>query len=257
MTTASRMSAAGFQRPASSPPRRLIACVRGFDKAGKTHYSIQAPEPVFVISTSKGTEGVVEAQRAKGLDIYVYDITDRPVSLPSASTQAVQTAWTGVWKQLTQAMTDVYAEGKGTLVWDDESALWEAKRLMSFGRQSNVQHLFTEVNASYREEIVAPAYSATGMSTIFLERFRPKYVNNEWDGQAYEQSGFKALPYEVQVNVEVQRQDTNGSGALISPPVFSSIVLNSRINGKMGGSVVPGPMSSFSGLLDLLHGVDG
>lgn len=257
MTTESRLATAGFKHPSTTVSRRLIALVQGFDKSGKTEYAIQSPEPVMVISNDRGTEGIVERQRAGGLDIYIYDLRERPILPASATAQTISTEWTGVWKRLIQAMKDVYAVGEGTLVWDTETALWETKRLMSFGRQSNVQHLFTEVNAAYREEVIAPAFAATNMSTIFLERFKAKYVNDKWDGQAYERSGFREMPYEVQVNVEVRRQDENGRGELLSPPVFSSVILNSRINGRMGGSVVPGGMSSFNSLLGMLHGVAG
>jgi hypothetical protein len=105
----------------------------------------------------------------------------------------------------------------------------------------------------YREQVIVPAYSNRNMSTVFLNRFKAKYVNNEWGGE-YERAGFKDLHYEVQVNIEVRRKDKEGS-----TPKFSSVILNCRVPTKgggpnIGGSVLPGPMSTFEQVVAMVHG---
>jgi KaiC/GvpD/RAD55 family RecA-like ATPase len=244
---------AGFTVPSTTTPRRLIASVVGFDKTGKNRFSIRAPEPVMVISLDRGTEGVSEEWKAEGHDI-VHTVMDRPALPLTASTQEVSRMWGEYWKKLMTLSEAAYAVGKGTLVWDTETALWEAFRLFKFGRQSQVRHMYTEVNAAYIEEVVVPSYKHTTMSTIFLNRFKEQFVDDKWDGESYTRAGLKSLHYEVQVNMELRRKDREGQ-----PPEFSGVVLNCRVPTKgggpnVGGTVLPGPMSDFNTLLGMVHG---
>ena len=59
-TTIDSLKENGWQAGAPAAPRRLVCSIEGWDKSGKTHLAMTAPEPIVYLDLDVGTEGVKE-----------------------------------------------------------------------------------------------------------------------------------------------------------------------------------------------------
>jgi len=228
----------GFSDAVIERPRRLIASVSGKEKVGKTHFALTAPDPIFLISLDIGTEGVVDKFQAEGKRVYVYEVR--------VSKTAKQDVYVPLWENLKKIFEKVYQAGASTVVVDTATEVWELARLAKFGKLSQVlpQH-YTEVNNEFRE-LLRMSYDST-MNTIFIHKMKPKYINNARTNE-YEPSGFGDMEYNSQVNIVLDREDTEGG------PAFTAFIKDCRHNPNVNGTLLEGEMCSFSFLLDLVHG---
>lgn len=233
-----QLEAMGFSDNVIERPYRLVASVNGMPKTGKTHFALTAPDPIFFINIDIGTEGVVDKFQAAGKRIYVHD-----VRVPRTASKEV---WTPMWESLKKVFEKVYKVGAGSVIVDTDSEAYELARLAKFGKLTQVmpQH-YAEVNNEYRE-ILRLAYDSV-MNSIFIHKMKPKYINNARTNE-YEPSGLSDMEYNAQINVIMEREDTEGG------PEFSAFIKDCRHNPNVNGEWLKGEMCSFDFLLSLVHG---
>jgi hypothetical protein len=228
----------GFSDDVAERPRRLVASVNGQPKTGKTHFSLTAPDPIFFINIDIGTEGVVDKFQAQGKSIYLYD-----VRVPRTASKDI---YVPMWENLKKIFEKVFKVGKGSVVVDTDSEVYELARLAKFGKLTQVmpQH-YTEVNNEYRE-ILRLAYDSP-MNALFIHKMKPKYIQNARTNE-YEPSGMGDMEYNVQVNIEMHREAGEDG------PEFSAFIKDCRHEPSVTGTWLEGEMCSFEFLLSLVHG---
>jgi hypothetical protein len=135
----------------------------------------------------------------------------------------------------------------GVLAHNTATEVWELARLAKFGKLSQVlpQH-YTEVNNEFRE-LLRMSYDASFMNSIFIHKMKAKYINNARTNE-YEPSGFGDMEYTSQVNVILDREDTDEG------PRFTAFIKDCRHNPNVNGQLLEGEMCSFEFLLGLIHG---
>lgn len=228
----------GFSDDVIERPRRLIVSVNGKTKTGKTHFALTAPDPIFFINIDIGTEGVLDKFQAKGKRIYLYD-----VRVPRTASKEV---WLPMWENLKKVYEKVYQVGAGSVITDTDTEAYELARLAKFGKLSQVPpQFYTEVNNEYRE-LLRLAYDSP-MNSIFIHKMKPVYINKERTNQ-YEPSGMSDMEYNTQVNILMNREDTDEG------PKFSAFIENCRHDPNVNGQMLEGEMCNFDFLLSLIHG---
>lgn len=235
-----QLKAMGFDDTRRDEPKRLVACLSGREKVGKTHFALTAPGPIFFINIDLGTEGVVGKFQDQGKRIYVQD-----VRVPKLANKAV---YEPMWENLKSVFQKIYSLNEGTVVVDTDTEVYELARLAKFGKLSQImpQH-YTEVNNEYRE-VLRLAYDSP-MNSVFIHKMKPKYINNARTAD-YEPSGFGDMEYNSQINIICYREDSQeGSGM----PEFSVFVKDCRQNPSLNGTVLRGAMCDFSFLLEMVH----
>ena len=120
-----------------------------------------------------------------------------------------------------------------TIIIDTATELWELMRLARFGKLSQVQpHHYGPVNAEFRD-ILRKAYD-TDKNLILVHKQKPEYINDKRTG-GVERAGFGDIPYIVQVNMVVGR-DEDG---------FYFQVRDCRPNEALAGVEMREPMNTF------------
>ena len=272
LETTSRLAKVGFEpAPTTSPPRRLVACLSGLEKTGKTHLALTAPEPIYYISVDIGTEGVMEKFTQAGKEIYIHRLRMQMFQpLPSGAAGAEQQRrdFTPVWEDLQVAFTGALLEGQGgTVIVDTASEALEIARLAHFGKLTQVspQHQ-QEVNAEWRE-LIRQSYNSR-MSVIFIHRVREKF---EQPG-VYEIRQLPSMAYEVQINITTgygyemrEREEVPGTYRIQriqeDPKLFHAYIKDCRQNMGVAGQSLSSPSPgahvdffSFENLLSMVHG---
>ncbi len=241
-----QLKALGFSDERVDLPRRLVGSVYGKAKTGKTHFCLDAPDPILFFNIDLGTEGVIEKFQdgfngGSPKQIYKYD-----VRVPKDASKDV---YETMWADFKARITTAYKLSHGTLVVDTATEAYELCRLAHFGKLTQIlPHHYAVVNNDWRE-FMRLAYDST-LSTLFIHKVKPKYINNARTNE-YEISGMSEIPYLVQINIETTRQDDPDGG----DPEFSIKVVDSRHSPHLNGDVYTGnPMATFGFLLNLIHG---
>ena len=225
-------------------PYHLVVSLSGLAKTGKTHVSCTAPPPIVFINVDIGTEGVVNKFQA-GIDgepakqILIYD-----VRVPKENTS--KEMYEVMWNKLKMLINKAYTLKQGTVVYDTSSEAYELARLAHFGKLTQIMpHNYQQVNNEWKD-LLRTAYDSP-MNTIFIHKMKPKWVNNTRTAE-FELAGFADMCYLSQINLTTHRA---GEGENIE---FSVSVDDCRINHKVGGEVLEGPLCDFSVLLSMVHG---
>lgn len=212
----------GFEKASDTVYPRLIACISGKEKQGKSHWALTAPGDIAIFNADLGLEGVVH-KFTKEKNIYVYNYTP-------GGTDIVEMK--AMWVDLKKAWIDAFQNPKiRTVITDTATDLWELIRLARLGALTKVMpYHYGPVNAEFREFLKA-AYSATTTNLILLHKQKKKYVDDKWKGE-YERAGFSDMGFIVQLNAEVWREDEGGP--------FHILVNDSRHNPTISGVDYPG-----------------
>jgi len=239
----SKLQSMGFTDKVVETPKRLIVSIRGGQKEGKTHFALTAKPPILFYNIDIGTEGVV-GKFQEGFDgqapkqIFVYD-----VRVPAGEAQSV---YKPMWADLKQRLELSWTLRQGTVVVDTGGEAYELARLAHFGKLTQIMpHQYTQVNSEWRE-LMRRAYDSD-MSTIFIHKQKPKYVNNVRTSE-YDLAGFSEMGYLSQINLVSHRQDSDGE-----EPEFSMEVVDCRHKASLGGQWFTGPLCNFEFLLGVVH----
>lgn len=197
-----RMFELGFVEADDTVYPRIICSVGGKEKSGKTNFSLTAPDPIAILSTDIGTEGVVNKFKALGKDVWEYEI-----DMPEKYDDAVQ-IWDGDGSKSNPGVAKVYKKilkipEIRTIMLDTATEIWELLRIRRFGKLTQVMpYQYGPVNAEFRRMLKQP-YSCQ-KNLILLQKMKPVYIDDKRTSD-YENAGFSDTPYLVQVNLETFR----------------------------------------------------
>jgi hypothetical protein len=220
----------GFHAPKPEAPK-IFASVCGMAKSGKTHLALGAPGPVAFF----GFENTLSTLAPKFPGKEFQEIAFRvPVHAESAEeahaklaaktveerktlahAQAAKRALRAAdealdeWERFKKAWVDCLSPGSGfrSVVVDTGTAMWELATLARFGKTVQVpQILRGALNAEFRG-MLQMAGEARGVNVLLTHRMKQEFVGGDnavWTGR-HVFSGFKDIPYELDLSVEVAR----------------------------------------------------
>lgn len=238
-----QLKSMGFDDAVGEIRRRLVASVSGLDGTGKTHFCLTAPDPIVFYNIDIGTEGVVEKFQ-KGFDGQgAKRVLIRDVRVPKTASKDVYEI---MWAELRQSVEVAYRLKHGTMIFDTASEAYELCRLAYFGKLTQVMpHHYQIVNNDWRE-FMRLAFDSS-MSTFFIHKVKPVWVNNART-KDYEIAGMAEIPYLVQVNLSMFREDSSDGSE------FGLKILKCRQNPNLNGQILRGALCNFEMLLSLIYG---
>lgn len=231
---------AGFAPASTQRKFRMVVSVVGFPGKGKTEFGLTGPGPIAYFNLDDGAEGVIEKFQSMRGDIVTIDV-DLPHSLDSSKIKELACKE----KEKVEKAFDAALQYARTIVVDTETQLWELYRLAEFGRQSNVEHLFTALNAEYRKRYKHAVFDSS-INVVYLHKYKKEYKNNNWTGD-YELAGFGDMKYMAQVILEANRDEEGfnfrvlkcrQNGEILDGTVYQSVVL------AKAGEITPFPFRS-------------
>jgi len=245
-TTIDSLKENGWQAGAPAAPRRLVCSIEGWDKTGKTHLAMTAPEPIIYLDLDVGTEGVIEKFSK---ELLWYQV-DQPEKL--GNHRDVMDRFGKIWADLLTRVGEALQLEEGTLVIDTFTEAYEIARLAHFGKLAQVQpHEYAKCYSDLRE--ILRLASKSKMNTILLHK-----LGKDFHTGVPEMKGWSDLPYQVQAVLRTRREDTDNG------PVFSAEVRSCRHKPNLMGKVLAQEMTTeprgmpymldFGMLLDLIHG---
>ena len=240
-----KLQRTSFKPATESSKRRLIVCVQGLEKKGKTHFALTAPDPIAFMSLDIGTEGVIDKfingeHGAK--EIYLSEYRNFVVRNGKGEIDENRTTDGAIkeWARFTSDYDAALNMGVRTIIIDTASEMWELLRLSAFGKLAQVpSHLYGPVNGTMRE-FVRKAYDHD-VNLFLLHKVKKQYVGRDWSGN-YERAGFGDMGFLAQIVVECGRNplDKRGNGG-----EFTLKVLDCRQNAELVGEEYEGEMVNF------------
>lgn len=233
---------------------RLIIDLAGEEKTGKTHFAFTCPAPIFEHSFDIGNEGVIDKfLLKKKIMVAEYELEVQPDS--DAGAREVAECANRLWEQFVSNFRDGLAScGNGTTMIDTGTEMWELLRLARFGKLTQIMpQQYTAVNKEM-QSLIRECYNHNG-STIFLTKMKPEWENyKDANGRdksrktgSMERSGFKDMPFQVQVVATCNREDQEEGGS-----VFSVTIDSCRQNPEMNNATIEN--ADFDTLASLVLG---
>lgn len=236
-------TSAGFSRANSKVAKRLIMAVDGPEKSGKSNIALSAPEPIAVINTDIGLDGVVQKWQ-EDKEIWVMDVDINLQDLKTLTPKDAAAEADKAWKRVLKAYRDTLGQAR-TIVADNATELWEILRMARFGKLDQVKpHHYGPVNAEYRD-FIRTAYDQTKTNLILLHKIKDEYVNDNRTGKRI-RSGFADTGFLVQCNVSMWRDMTKEAPAF--PDNFHMTVTDCRQNMEIAGLDFSGSDINFPAL---------
>jgi len=211
----------GFYDAAALPRKdRLVLCIDGMEKCGKSHLALSAEGPIAYINMDNGLDGVLHKFTGQK-PISVVDISSDP--------KLCKTEWDRVEKIYYNLLANPNVR---TVVWDTTSAAWGLVRMAKYGKLSQVPpQKYVEVNTIFRDLLDDAIRSDKNI--ILVERLKKAYVGKDWRGN-WERAGFGEIGYHVQMCVRcIKYTDPNGGGSS-----FGCTITDSRHNPALEGQTV-------------------
>lgn len=208
---------AGFREARKSKHQRIIMNVKAMEKCGKSRLALTAPGPIGYISLEYGLEGVVEGFIDQGKTIWpAFFKTSHAIRYLQDTIKSDE--WLAELESVEKAMIAVVTnEAVRTAVIDTGTEHWELVRLGEFGKVSQVMaDQYGPANKRMRN-IIEIAYQRPDLNLIVLSKMGKRYVKTaksprgDWDG-TYEYKGWGDLPYIVQANVLLWREENEDTG---------------------------------------------
>lgn len=244
-----------FKPATDEAKRRLIVCVQGLEKRGKSHWALTAPDPIAYMSLDIGTEGVVNKfingeLAAKEIYLSTYRNFVKRNSKGEVDTKATGDQAEKEWGKFVKDYETALDMGVRTVIVDTGSEMWELLRLSAFGKLDQVpSFMYGPVNGAFRE-LVRQAYD-NDTNLILIHKYKKQYKGSEWSGK-FERAGFGDVGYLSQVVVECERKPIkkNGEGG-----EFVTKVLDCRQNANLVGEEYEEEFSTFQMLAcDVIQG---
>lgn len=238
---------AGFELlTLDSIPNRLIVCIEGLEKDGKTWWWCTAPGPSFCFNMDLSTKNTARLFTGNKIALKDYFPANRS-----------QDAHVKVIEQFDTDLDKVIkVPDFRTIVIDNATTLWHNLRMAEFGKVTQVMpHQYTLVNTIMQTWL--NKLNNCGKNIIYTHRLDKEYKKmpgdkqDSWTG-AYERKGYGKIGFEVQVIVRVFSRWDHQTGIN-----FISRVEKSALNGYLAGKEYMNADSNFQSLaIDLLPEVD-
>lgn len=248
----------------SAPRRRLILSIEGLEKEGKTNFALTSPGPIGYMDYDVGMEGVVDKFIRGGhmglppAEVFrrIDPKTGHPKPYRSRFDNNKKVEAEKEWAAFEEDYYRLLNSARSTII-DTASAMWELKRLASFGKLTQVMpHNYVEANDSFRQ-LINDAYD--GDSNLILLHKRKAEWKEGKDGKGnktgnFERAGFSEMGFLVQANLVAYRlppteYDPNIEGDL----GFRLYIRDCRQNPMLAGMTLYNEMITFANLAMLIE----
>jgi AAA domain len=162
----------GFDADIPEEKRRFYGSIAAETGHGKTHFGLTFPDPIAYIGIDMGHDGVLQ-KFVRGWDGRPPK-TIAPLTFSWHKKQSQKEAQDTLKKIEIAWKAALDSPKIKTIVLDTESELWEIKRFAAFGRESNVKHMFTAVNAEY--SVFWQQAKESDKHVVVLRRLGDEYV---------------------------------------------------------------------------------
>jgi hypothetical protein len=240
-------TAAGFTKANKKAIRRLIFAIDGPEKSGKTNFVLTMPEPVAVINTDIGLDGVVQRWQ-DDKDIWVLDVDVSLQDLKTLTPRDAAQEADKAWRKILKAYRDVLGEAK-SVVFDNATECWEILRMARFGKLDQVKpHHYGPVNAEYRD-LIRSSYDQGVTNLGLIHKIKDEYTDDKRTGRRV-RAGFSDTGFLVQANLSCWRE--TGKDAAAFPDNFHVDVIDCRQNMEIAGMSLTGADAAFPQLAALV-----
>jgi len=171
-------------------------------------------------------------------------------SLKEGSKSHYEQVWQDYMQHVRSVCEWASKSGGGTLVVDSETEQYALARLAHFGKLSQVPPNRYDVCYTDLREIIRLVYETPKLNAVFIQKMGIRFNSNppEWEVR-----GFSDIPYLVQANIRVSRDDIRDKDGHVTHQ-FHARVLDCRQNIAVAGVDLTGPMCSIEMLLGFVHG---
>ena len=233
-----KLRATGWDDKVRVIPNRSTLSIEGWDKTGKSHLALTAPEPIFYIDIDDGTTGVIEKfQETKQVFRYMMPRQSR-VGKP----KELQDRFSKLWEDLKKQINLALEMPSGTLVVDTATELYDICRLGKYGKMSQVPPNMYQVANSEMDEVMR-CCNQSNLNVIVLHQLETEFGTSEVRGK-----GWKNMPFKVQTTIRTGRE--NGKNG----PSFTGEVTCCRFRPDFMGTVFEPPVWDLQMILPLIHG---
>jgi hypothetical protein len=190
--------------PTQAVPR-IVASAWGDVGTGKTRFAAGGPGPVIFLGFDDGTEGVVEDLRESGKEIRVLSYDWSPTNEEEfTQAQAVELRNTFI-ADYKRAIDTLAALGRGTVVMDKETDVWNLFRYAEFGSpKADVPRDFDKVNAMMRKYISLP--KKTTINFMAIQSAKDEWKSMSQKSGAIKRAGFGETPGLLHVDLFFERE---------------------------------------------------
>lgn len=237
-------------------PTKVLMEVYGDSGTGRTTFALSAPGPIALIHASEKITGIVEPWVQQGKRIRLLDYGDSYAGTDDEIAAKADRKWTMV----RDGFYDAFGWAR-TIVLDTHSELWELLRLARFGNlkpsggrvdanwgpvNNEWRSLFKAIRAQERTNVIVIGQtkdeykkSAGGRSTGMGDR----------TGNTI-RAGQKEVLFLCDVSVRTGKEYVDGGVE------FFSIIEKGWFAGHLEGTVVPGEISNFPSVMEMITSVD-
>jgi hypothetical protein len=236
-------TSSGFSRVNRKIAYRLIMATDGPEKSGKTNFAMTMPDPVAIIDTDLGLEGVVDKFQADK-ELYAISTEVSLQELKELKPEVAAAEAQKVWSRVMKGYLGVLGTARSIVV-DNATELWEILRMARFGKLDHVKpHHYAPVNAEYRD-FIRLAYDQTTTSLNLIHKIKDEYANDNRTGNKI-RAGFSDTGFLVQVNCSCWRAiSPKGQPAIPFPDFFHMTVNDCRQNMEIAGMDLSGSDVNF------------
>ena len=147
---------------------------------------------------------ITKYAHARGIEIYekIFQV-GRDLGNPT-SQQAMHIP---IYRDFRQSLEACWAVGRGTVVIDTTTNLYALNMMAHHGKLSQIPpYLYGIMYAELEDMLNIQAYNS-GMSAVYIDKMGPVF---EGKG-AMERKGYRNIPFLVQMNIEMTREDFPGT----------------------------------------------
>ena len=264
IATPDDLKLAGFTSSGPKQRRGFCISIEGHHKSGKTWFAMSAPGPMCVVGvTETGTARVVDKWRSKGK--VIYECLRNRIQVTGVKSEGGNRM---EYKKELDTINNAIKAGAHnpkvrTIVVDTGADHWELARYAEFGRQSQREQAYIELNAEYKRFWTDLCELRQDLIIAVIHPLKKEYKGGKkkaadgtqsdesnWTGN-YERSGFKSMPYIVDVLGRANWYDPvfDDEGNMVSPGEFGfQLVGMNRINPEAYGLDLRGEMCTFANM---------
>lgn len=246
---------------------RIIANIEGLEKAGKSTFTMTAPDPIIIFNLDRGLEGIAQHALGSGKKVIVAGLDQGKGKMPAyfflkpkppgkskdlsyvrSYVQEVADRSRDVWRQFKEDYEEALNSEARTIVIDTGTAAYELARYAAFGKLSQVKpHHYGPLKQEF-QGLVHRGYDFD-KNVLWIHRLKPEWADTiDKQGEKtsvktgrLERAGYSDMGYEVQSNVRVQKTVDKKRGTR-----YSATILDCRLNQGLDGLDLEDDMCNFS-----------
>lgn len=201
---------------ANAAPDRLIACVWGEPKSGKTTFALSFPDPIFYFNMDWGLDHHIRGLLAAGREIYKADYLSIE---PELSESQAELMLKGFEQDYSKALKEGRQRGGGTIILDTSTQLWQLASKVFLDdikkkRKEGQIYPFDYASANAYFQNLINQVKVGPMNMVMVQRAKEKYGPNGQPTGVMEIQGNNQVPYLAGMVLHMQKNGENHTGTI-------------------------------------------